>query len=347
MTTTKKSLETLLQIAFFSAFTFLLLFTTPFTPAIAKIKLTYIVPIQDNILKRSFALFATIVSENSKEDLILHRINLTYTSANEIRRNLISGKIDIAPIYSNQLPGIQTTTRMFMFNGPRHIRKFMELNSSRFHEARLHFLSSWYLGTYAFFSDTPLRTPGAFRGKNIAPYKIARIFGANSINLPFIEAKKQFLKGKLDGLQVLISSSNFRDLAERRNSYLTLTNHQFLSSIILINHNRYSSLSKTHKSILNKSAVEVRKLHNNLVVEKENETLNKFQIERADIKAYKDFIRSRQKGIPKNEKRWRQKTAGSTDCPSSKECKCKTDTYGTKCSCDVECKENNDCKDES
>ena len=316
--------------------------------------LTVAVPSNNQLLMKSFKNLAKRVKDESKDKL---RLNIKPMSSSIFKLfNLkgLSKKFDIVPIYSTRMsryiPGINEN---FLLNGPYQIRLVLNKMAGDFRSHfQVQYLTAWYMGTYAFVGKQPLNTPAAFKNRKVASTSNVTSLGARLDKTKYNDRAGAFAAGSIAGFETKILNPKLPKLLTPQKGVLTLTNHRFQSAAIFISQARFIELESWGRSILVKAFKEIRAVHNNAVVDKENEfleSLHKTKVVRANVPEFKKLpsVQDRWKGIKPKLRDQIQKVSGSTGCSSSNKCKCKTNKYKKKCTCHKMCKQNNDCKDEA
>ena len=302
-------------------------------------------PRDDPKLLVSYQTLAERIQEESNGSLELrlfydHDINST-----ELMRAVTQGRFDLAPIFSEALDNsdlIPGLNKSFLLEGPHQIMAALNKESVRLKEQfGIQYLSTTYLGTYAMVGSVPLNDAAALDGKRIASTSDLSEFGITTEMVAEYDVFDKLESGSIDGFETMVFDERLDALGDK---FLTITNHRFLSTVTFANAEFFDSLDENEQLILTSQLSELASEFSLGVVEEENRRMHvleehNVEILPANLESFKRLMHRDPKILS-----YFHEVSGSTGCTSSDQCKCRTNTYGTKCSCDKDCKENNDCK---
>ncbi len=260
-----------------------------------------------------------------------------------------TGQIDIAIVPSHALD-IPVFNQEFLLTGPYQIRFVLERLSQQYSKlSGLRYLSAWYNESYGLVARQGLTSVADFNGKILASSSKLPLSGVKRVDLPHGKMAEAFLNNHITVFETPILGAALSKVSQKTNIVFTLTNHRLGSLVFLMNAKRFGSLPEKHRGTLAAAFERFRVPYGEAVVDKEYERLETMKVASADISTYRAAVLkpSITDELKKTEPgKLLKKLAGDPNCPNN-QCKCKSSTYGTKCSCDSDCFKQADCKDAS
>ena len=251
------------------------------------------------------------------------------------------GRMEVTMVPTATL-GIPILRRNYLFSGPSQtmtaVRAFARTNPV---QRDLSFLGVWYQGAHAFVGHEPFPRPPDFHGKRIVGASDLRPLQVRTSDIPFRQWTAAFQENRLDGFETMLEPHRLRPLLAR-DAKITVTNHRFNTAVFLINSHDLSSLRPEDQQLLTEVLTTLGNEYGASIIDRDHTFLVRYkdQVSPADVPEFKDLYIT-----PDIERDVAPLlVGGNSDCSSSEQCKCKTNTYRQKCTCHEDCKENSDCK---
>ncbi|MDO5495738.1 MAG: DctP family TRAP transporter solute-binding subunit [bacterium] len=207
---------------------------------------------------------------------------------------VVSGDIDIdiqgpSEMSSTYAP-VGILDAAYAFDGPDHLFGFYdtevgeELKANILDATGARVLTPWYFGMRHFTANVPLNTPEDFQGlrmrfPNTPQYlQNAEALGASPVAVAFEELYISLQQGVVDGQENPIPNIATMNLPEVQ-SHLSLTGHMVGIHMIVMNEDRWSSLSADQQETLQTVFEDVRDQNRECIEQSETETVEQWRAE--------------------------------------------------------------------
>jgi len=179
--------------------------------------------------------------------------------------SVISGDIDLDIQGSSALAAayepIGVVDGVFVFDDADHLRRFFQDEASQplkdgFLEATgVRILGAWAAGARQFTANVPIRTPDDLKGLKMrfppSPQFLmnAAAMGAEAVEIPYEELYIALSQGTADGQENPVVNIVASNLAEVQD-YISLSAHQQSSNLVVMNEQKWESLSEEQQAAL-------------------------------------------------------------------------------------------------
>lgn len=244
-------------------------------------------------------------------DLILERTNGSIKievypgeqlgGARELIESTMRGRQEMAydgpGVISQFFPKISVLQMPLLYNNLDEVMKVFEsevgqeLKQELIKKRNLRILDMWLYGTRHITSNKPIRSMKDFNGLKIRvpeveePLATFKALGANPTPISFGEVYFSLQTGVVDAQENPLPTIDAYKFYEVQD-YLILTGHEMTSIFVIINEEKWQSLSSEEQKIIEGTVKEVGKVHNEKIMEEEKR-LVKIMDEEYDIEVIK------------------------------------------------------------
>lgn len=238
--------------------------------------------------------FAELVKERSGGAITVTNYPASQLGADrEILEGIVGGTIDMglpgAGITAIYLPEYNIFDTPYIFESEEHLMnaaqgelgqeladKFLEATGVRV------ITQNWKRGTRQSIFAKDVKDLEDFAGVKIrlpeveAYLKAFELLGTKPTIVPFNETYSALQQGVVDGMECpldWIYDNKFYEICK----YLVMTNHDYSIMTVLMNENKWNSLSPEQQEIIQTAAVEAGEYENQLLADKESEYLEKMK----------------------------------------------------------------------
>lgn len=249
--------------------------------------------------------FKEIVEEktNGKIKIELHGGGSLASSGREIQEGVEIGTIDIG-ISSTPLaqinPFVEIFSLPYLFSDRENTWEVLDgpigdQVGSYLEERNIKHLAYWEDGFRQVTNNShPIKSPEDFKGLRIrVPESSVRIatfeaLGASPVSMSFSEVFTALQQGVIDGQEnplSVVTSSSFYDVQE----YLTLTNHVYSPASLLINLDKWNSLSAEQQDIILEAAQAGRDVNRELNKKQDEEAIETLKEKGMQVEVIEDI----------------------------------------------------------
>lgn len=261
--------------------------------------------------------FIDLVAERSGGSITVVNYPASQLGADrDILEGIVGGTIDMgipaAGISALYLPEYYIFDAMYMFSSEEHLRSVVdgelgaEIADKFLAETGVRVLAqNWERGTRQSIFAGDVKDLGDFAGVKIRLPEIDsylngyKALGANPTIVSFAETYSALQQGVVDGMECpldWIYDNKFHEVCKN----LVMTNHVYSVMTMLINENKFNTLSDEQKQIIMDAAVEAGEYQNQILADKEAEYLENMKAEGVTVHEpdLQPFLDAVQPGLP-------------------------------------------------
>ncbi|MDD1784103.1 DctP family TRAP transporter solute-binding subunit [Enterovibrio sp. ZSDZ35] len=230
--------------------------------------------------------FSELVEKRTKGQMTIEVIRQeTKCAEREIIADVQKGIIDFAVIPSARLtyiaPDLQLFDLPFFFEDTDAVNRVYDSAAGKLLLSKLDIqnlvgLAFWHGGFKQLVSSTPITTPSDLGNQRFKVFESSLLreqfsnWGAHSLSIGAGQTKMAYEKGAIDG-----EENTPRNVLQRlpETPHITLTNHGYLSHVMLMSLKTFDSIPEKFQSVINKAAIEATSYQHQLAEQKNQEAL--------------------------------------------------------------------------